>query len=442
MEARAKKVAEFTGIGRKETKKEDERELDNISLNDQNMASANDEVENSDQYDQEPPVDTDIDRQSIRQIHAYILSGSCFSIGLRFAGTSNAAAADCISKVLHLMKAFRDSNDPVSAALRPEQSIVGMCIGICAVSLALVMAGTGDLDTLRLFKIIRWRSDEEIRHGSHMSIASAIGILFLGGGMCTFGTSAKDIAALVAAFFPRYPMDSVDNKYHLQALRHLYALAVKRRHVRTFDVDSGEEVSVSIKIYFEDSTRQPIILKTPGLISNDDSKVVKLVVEPGVYFASSRTIDNAMDKGYNLFVKKRTGDNTKVGRKMDQKSLEMLLGSETTKLEKSCICTATSENFLCSNETFGCVSAPFPTPILHILSFLGSMKSNRGNVFGWDAVLMQCFYAKVRNDPNQDLIDPDCAALLLEKARRVLSGSGETLSLLRSDTYMDVESST
>lgn len=248
MEARAKKVAEFTGIGREETKKGDERELDNISLKDQNMASVNDEVENSDQYDKEPPVDTDIDRQSIRQIHAYILSGSCFSIGLRFAGTSNAAAAGCISKVLHLMKSFRDSNDPVSAALRPEQSIVGMCIGICAVSLALVMAGTGDLDTLRLFKIIRWRSDEEIRHGSHMSIASAIGILFLGGGMCTLGTSAEDIAALVAAFFPRYPMDSVDNKYYLQALRHLYALAVKRRYVRTFDVDSGEEVSVSVKV--------------------------------------------------------------------------------------------------------------------------------------------------------------------------------------------------
>lgn len=183
-------------------------------------------------------------------------------------------------------------------------------------------------------------------------------------------------------------------------------------------------------------------MKTPGLISNDDSKVVKLVVEPGVYFASSRTINNVMDKGYNLFVKKRTGDNTKAGRKMDQKSLEMLLGSETTKVEKSCICTGTSENFLCSNEIFGCVSAPLPTPILHILSFLGSMKSNRGNSLGWDAVLMQCFYAKIKNDPHQDLIDPDCAALLLEKARRVLSGSGGTLSLLRSDTHMDVESST
>jgi len=418
MEARAKKVAAFTGLGPEENKKADERENDILNSNNQNMDLTSKDKE---KHNQEPPADTNVDRQSIRQIHAYVLSGSCFSIGLRFSGTSDAGAAAAISKVLLLMKSFRDSNDPVSAALRPEQSIVGMCIGICAVSLALVMAGTGDLDTLRLFKIVRWRSDDEIRHGSHMSIACAIGILFLGGGMCTFGTSAEDIAALVAAFFPRYPMDSIDNKYHLQALRHLYALAVKRRHVRTFDVDSGEEVSVSIKIQFEDSTLQPAFLKTPGLIRNADSKVAKLVVESDVYFSSSRVVNEEADKGYNLFVKKRTGDEAQVGRSIGQTSLAMLLGNESRELEKSCVCTTTSEKFYCSNVIFGCVSAPLSTPTLHILSFLGSMKSNHKQSLAWDAVLLQCFYAKVRDQPHQDLIDQDCAALILEKAKRALS---------------------
>ena len=192
--------------------------------------------------------DHDVDRQTVRQIHAYIVAGSCFSMGLRFAGTADARAASAITEVLLEMKSFRDSNDPVPVALRPEEPIVGMCLGLCAVSLALVMAGTGDLETLRLFKTIRWRSDDSIRHGAHMATSASIGLLFLGGGMCTIGRSAEDIAALVAAFFPRFPMDSTDNKYHLQALRHMYALAVRQRHVQAFDVDSEEGVSVLVEV--------------------------------------------------------------------------------------------------------------------------------------------------------------------------------------------------
>jgi len=166
---------------------------------------------------------------------------------------------------------------------------------------------------------------------------------------------------------------------------------------------------------------QPAFLKTPGLIRNADSKVAKLVVESDVYFSSSRVVNEEADKGYNLFVKKRTGDEAQVGRSIGQTSLAMLLGNESRELEKSCVCTTTSEKFYCSNVIFGCVSAPLSTPTLHILSFLGSMKSNHKQSLAWDAVLLQCFYAKVRDQPHQDLIDQDCAALILEKAKRALS---------------------
>lgn len=190
----------------------------------------------------------EVDRQSVRQIHAYIVAGSCFSIGLRFAGTGDPRAAKVITEKLLDFKAFRDDNDPLPVALRPEQPIVGMCLGMCAISLALVMAGTGDLESLRLFKAIRWRSDCSIRHGAHMTIAAAIGLLFVGGGLCTVGRSPADVAALVTAFFPRFPMNTTDNKYHLQALRHVYALAVRQRHVQAFDVDSKEGVCVQVEV--------------------------------------------------------------------------------------------------------------------------------------------------------------------------------------------------
>lgn len=48
---------------------------------------------------------------------------------------------------------------------------------ICAISLALscVMAGSGDLDCLRLFRSFRWRVDSDQTYGSHMVYGMAIG---------------------------------------------------------------------------------------------------------------------------------------------------------------------------------------------------------------------------------------------------------------------------
>jgi len=48
-----------------------------------------------------------------------------------------------------------------------------------------VMAGTGDLSVLRLCRYLRTRIGSPfgfVSYGSHMAIAMAIGLLFLGGG--------------------------------------------------------------------------------------------------------------------------------------------------------------------------------------------------------------------------------------------------------------------
>ena len=57
------------------------------------------------------------------------------------------------------------------------------------------------------------------------AIALANGLLFLGGGLRTLGTSNQAVAALLIALFPRFPATSADNRCHLQAFRHLYVLA-------------------------------------------------------------------------------------------------------------------------------------------------------------------------------------------------------------------------
>jgi len=190
----------------------------------------------------------DYDCQAIRQIYVHVIAGACFGLGLRFAGTADKRAAAAIFERVVELQTLRDANDSVSLAMRPELQILETCLGCCAISLAMVNAGTGDLETLKLFKILRWRCDEQVKYGTHMAYGIAIGLLFLGGGTCTLGREPQDIAALLASFFPRYPFTTTDNQYHLQALRHLYALAVKRRDLRFVDIDSGEVVPIPIKV--------------------------------------------------------------------------------------------------------------------------------------------------------------------------------------------------
>lgn len=208
-----------------------------------------------DSFDQRKQVDSqtqtqDYDCQAVRQIYVHVIAGACFGMGLRYAGTANKQAAAAIFERVVELQTLRDANDSVSVAMRPELQILETCLGCCAVSLAMVNAGTGDLETLKLFKILRWRCDEEVKYGTHMSYSMAIGLLFLGGGTCTLGREPEDIAALVAAFFPRFPFSTTDNQYHLQALRHLYALAVKRRDLRFVDVDTGEIVPIPVEVCY------------------------------------------------------------------------------------------------------------------------------------------------------------------------------------------------
>jgi hypothetical protein len=93
----------------------------------------------------------------------------------------------------------------------------------------------------------------------------AIGMLFLGGGRASFRRDPVAIACLVLATSPRYPNRTIDHQYHMQALRHLYVLAVEWRLLRIVDVDSGEMISLTVDIV--KSTGEVIRETTPCLLS-------------------------------------------------------------------------------------------------------------------------------------------------------------------------------
>jgi hypothetical protein len=89
-------------------------------------------------------------------------------------------------------------------------------------------------------------------------------MLFLGGGKYSLKRDPIAIASLLLSIFPRYPIRAADQQYHLQAWRHLYALAVEPRVVHTIDIDSQLPVSVDLEVLLRNGER--LVAKAPGLL--------------------------------------------------------------------------------------------------------------------------------------------------------------------------------
>ena len=241
----------------------------------------------------------DYDQTAVRRMYVHVIAGACFGMGLRYAGTANEEAKKTIMGKIVELNSLRELHDPVSAALRPEPPILDTCIGAASISLAMVMAGTGDIEALRLFRILRWRCEPDSRFGIHMIFAMSIGLLFLGGCTCTLGREPEDIAALITAFFPVFPVTAPENHYHLQAVRHLYVLAVKKRLLRAIDVDTNLDVHVPIEVR---AASQSLRLEAPALLPYTEEPWKQLVVLTDKYYPLS--IDLQKLSGA-FFVKRR-----------------------------------------------------------------------------------------------------------------------------------------
>ena len=136
------------------------KQLNEVALKESGIVAVGPDTDMADERTRSDHVvflEPDIDKNAVRQIHAFVTAGACFGIGLRFAGTGHQAAANAIIDVILAFTALRDGRNPATIALRPELSILEMCLGLCAISVSLVMAGTGDLDTFRHLKILRWK---------------------------------------------------------------------------------------------------------------------------------------------------------------------------------------------------------------------------------------------------------------------------------------------
>lgn len=205
-----------------------------------------------------------------------ILTGLAWSLALRFAGSGNQRARDQVIAILRAFVAV-SKQDAFFYDAKLARATVKRCIDVLALAMATIMAGTGDLKSFRFLRSLHGRVDAETTYGSHLAAHLAIGTLFLGGGTYTFGTSNFAIASLLCAFYPLFPSDVLDNRVHLQALRHFWVFAAEPRCIVVQDIDTKRPIHVKLRVVTRDGRQQRMTspcllpeLNTISSISTDD----------------------------------------------------------------------------------------------------------------------------------------------------------------------------
>ncbi|XP_027050305.1 anaphase-promoting complex subunit 1-like [Pocillopora damicornis] len=257
-------------------------------------------------------ANSDIDMESLSQAKINIIAGCCMAMGLRFAGSANQEAFNCL---MHYTKYCKDllSNSAVEQAGKPT---VETCLNTILLSLAMVMAGTGNLDVLRIARQLRKRHSPDVPYGSHMAVHMAIGLLFLGAGRFTLSTDGPSIAALICAFYPRFPISSTDNRYHLQAFRHLYVLAAEPRVLVPREVDTNKACHVPLEVTLKETQFYPeTVLKLTAPCILPELQLIRKICVSGLrYWPITIDLTESNDSFSlltasqgTLFVKRRTG---------------------------------------------------------------------------------------------------------------------------------------
>ena len=160
--------------------------------------------------DNPPPGLENLDYETINQAYCNIVAGASFLLGLRFAGTWNQSAFTVLSHYTKKLIAISKR----SLAELTGRAVIEQTLCVLVLAQGMVMAGSGDLDVMRTCRMLRARvhNNNTVTYGSHMAVHLAIGLLFLGGGQLGLSNSPEAVAALLCAFYPKFPTHSCDNR--------------------------------------------------------------------------------------------------------------------------------------------------------------------------------------------------------------------------------------
>uniref|UniRef100_A0A3Q2YK66 Anaphase promoting complex subunit 1 n=1 Tax=Hippocampus comes TaxID=109280 RepID=A0A3Q2YK66_HIPCM len=296
------------------------------------------------------------------QVQDYITAGACMALGLRFAGSANSDAFDCLYEFAKsFMKVMSFYGSP------PGCYNIQTALSMILLSMSMVMSGTGNLKVLQLCRFLHYRTGSEMNYGFHMAHHMALGMLFLGGGRFSLSTSNSAIAAMLCALYPHFPSHSTDNRYHLQALRHLIVLAAESRLLVPVDVDSLKpcyallEVTYKKTDWYDETT---VELMAPTMLP--ELHLLKRVRVKGPRYwelcidliKEVQHLKSVLSKDGVLYVKLRAGQ---LPYKDDPQGWKSLLGSAVNQrssgiraFKLEAISTFTSEPTLLSFAEFFC----------------------------------------------------------------------------------------
>ncbi|KAI8321434.1 hypothetical protein GQ54DRAFT_304777 [Martensiomyces pterosporus] len=174
----------------------------------------------------------------LHRARLHIVSAACFAIALKYAGTEDRLAQQTILAYFDELETVL-STPSLGYEASLTRAAAQACLDIVCVSAGLIMAGSGDVATMKRLRRQHATSAGK-SYGSHLASHMALGMLFIGGGArFTLSQSRESIALLLISFFPRFPQHFSDNREHLQAWRHLWAMCVKPRCLVVRDVVSG-----------------------------------------------------------------------------------------------------------------------------------------------------------------------------------------------------------
>ncbi|KAJ3036331.1 Anaphase-promoting complex subunit 1 [Rhizophlyctis rosea] len=200
-----------------------------------------------------------------------IIAGACFSIGLKFAGTGDVGIRDLLLKHLDVfidVGASKSIDFEYPALMK--KALARNCMDAVIIAVSLVMVGTGDLDVFRQVRRLHGREDgmpiKDFNYGNHMAAHMALGFLFLGGGRYTISQTDRAVGLLVCALLPPFPQHPTQNMGVLQALRHLWVLAVEPRVLVTQDAHTGHVMSLPIVVRFGADGGDPVTMTTPCML--------------------------------------------------------------------------------------------------------------------------------------------------------------------------------
>jgi len=252
-----------------------------------------------------------LDFSTISNCYLYSLAGALLSLGFRYMGTCELSISQLIiTEVLALRKlkvqvlgAGGECNDANKNNIERQTLVTFLCVGALAASM--VMAGTGDVCTFKFLKRVRKLVEQDGGYGGAMAVHMAIGFLFLGAGQYSFASSDFAVAAMLCAVYPKFPASSADNRYHLQPLRHFYALAVEKRLLMTVDADTRQPIAATAAI--EDIEGRVETLTTPALLKPLNQLRKVTIVGEQFYPV---TVDFAVQRKLKVYLKRKQGNSS------------------------------------------------------------------------------------------------------------------------------------